>query len=105
MRMKKEAKNQRADIGNSVLYLVYSNIDTQLTAEELAAKEGISAHHLHRIWRKETGKKPVRDNQINQTPKSGKPFDYQQIRQYLRDSLNVRLRLANVFYQGFWFKI
>lgn len=56
MWMKKETKNQRADIVNSVLYLIYSNIDTQLTAEELAAKEGISAHHLHRIWREETGK-------------------------------------------------
>lgn len=56
MRMKKETKNQRADIVNSVLYRIYSNIDTQLTAEELAATEGISVHHLHRIWREETGK-------------------------------------------------
>jgi AraC family transcriptional regulator len=53
--MKKETKNQRADIVNSVLYRIYSHIDTALTADELAKEAGLSPHHLHRIWREETG--------------------------------------------------
>ena len=47
---------QRADIVNKALYRIYSNIEADLTVEELAKDEGISAHHLHRIWKEETGK-------------------------------------------------
>lgn len=54
--MKKETKNQRSDTVNSVLYQIYSHIDSQLGAEELAREAGLSVHHLHRIWREETGK-------------------------------------------------
>lgn len=54
--MRKETKNQRADIVNSVLYRIYSHIDGSLSAEELAKEAGLSPHHLHRIWREETGK-------------------------------------------------
>lgn len=54
--MKKETMRQRADIVNKALYRIYSNIEADLTVEELAKDEGISAHHLHRIWKEETGK-------------------------------------------------
>jgi AraC family transcriptional regulator len=54
--MKKETKNQRADIVNSVLYHIYSHIDTHLSADELALQSGVSTHHLNRIWKEETGK-------------------------------------------------
>jgi len=54
--MKKETKNQRADIVNSVLYYIYSHIDTHLAADELASQNGVSTHHLHRIFKEETGK-------------------------------------------------
>jgi len=54
--MKKDTKNQRADIVNSVLYHIYSYIDTQLAADGLAIQEGVSTHHLHRIFKEETGK-------------------------------------------------
>ncbi len=56
MEMKKETKNQHADIVNSVLYQIYSHIDSPLEAEELAKEAGVSSHHLYRIWREETGK-------------------------------------------------
>lgn len=56
MAMKKETKNQRADIVNSVLYDIYSHIDTHLTADELALQNSVSTHHLHRIFKEETGK-------------------------------------------------
>jgi AraC family transcriptional regulator len=54
--MKRETKNQRADIVNGVLSYIYLNIDTDLNAEELAQMQHVSIHHLHRIFKEETGK-------------------------------------------------
>lgn len=54
--MKRETKNQRADIVNGVLSYIYLHIDTDLNAEELAQMQHISIHHLHRIFKEETGK-------------------------------------------------
>lgn len=54
--MKRETKHQRADSVNGVLSYIYLHIDTDLNVAELAEMEGISAHHLHRIFKEETGK-------------------------------------------------
>jgi len=53
--MKRETKHQRADSVNSVLSYIYLHIDTDLNGAELAEREGISTHHLHRIFKEETG--------------------------------------------------
>jgi AraC family transcriptional regulator len=54
--MKRETKNQRADIVNKVLSYIYLYIDTDLNAKELASLNSISLHHLHRIFKEETGR-------------------------------------------------
>ncbi len=54
--MKRETKNQRADIVNGVLSYIYLHIDTDLNVAELAQMQSISTHHLHRIFKEETGK-------------------------------------------------
>lgn len=41
---------------NSVLSYIYLHIDTELNVAELAERERISVHHLHRIFKEETGK-------------------------------------------------
>mgnify|MGYP000019324049 FL=1 len=54
--MKKETKRDRADIVNSVLSNIYTNIAEPLPIEELAKGSGVSAHHLSRIYKEETEK-------------------------------------------------
>lgn len=54
--MKRETKHQRADSVNGVLSYIYLHIDTDLNAVELAKLQSISTHHLHRIFKEETGK-------------------------------------------------
>ncbi len=54
--MKRDTKHQWADIANSVLSYIYLHIDTALNVTELAQMEGISPHHLHRIFKEETGR-------------------------------------------------
>jgi AraC family transcriptional regulator len=54
--MKRETKHQHADIVNDVLSYIYLHIDTELNALELARMESLSVHHLHRIFKEETGK-------------------------------------------------
>lgn len=41
---------------NNALNYIYMNIDIELKADELAKQAGISAHHLHRIFKEETGR-------------------------------------------------
>ena len=52
--MKKETKQQRADIVNNSLYYIYKNIDTFITLDELASQNNISKFHFHRIFKEET---------------------------------------------------
>lgn len=54
--MKRETKNQRADTVNGVLSYIYLHIDTDLNVAELAQMNELSSHHLHRIFKEETGK-------------------------------------------------
>lgn len=54
--MKRETKHQRADWVNGVLSYIYLHIDTDLSAAELARLQSLSTHHLHRIFKEETGK-------------------------------------------------
>lgn len=54
--MKRETKNQRADTVNSVLSYIYLYIDTDLNVAELAHMNALSPHHLHRIFKEETGR-------------------------------------------------
>ncbi|WP_345993956.1 GyrI-like domain-containing protein [Sulfurimonas sp. HSL-1716] len=53
--MKKETREQRSDIVNDILHYIYSYIDTDLNVAELSSMKQISAHHLHRIFKEETG--------------------------------------------------
>lgn len=52
--MKKQTKQQRADIVNKTLYYIYKYIDTNITLEELASINNISKYHFHRIIKEET---------------------------------------------------
>lgn len=54
--MKRETKNQRADTVNSVLSYIYLHIDSDLNVNELASLNHLSPHHLHRIFKEETGR-------------------------------------------------
>lgn len=54
--MKRETKHHHADSVNRVLSYIYLHIDTDLNVSELADMEGISPHHLHRIFKEETGR-------------------------------------------------
>ncbi|MAD42292.1 MAG: AraC family transcriptional regulator [Arcobacter sp.] len=52
--MKKKTLQQRADIINKSLHYIYTNIETNITLEELASLNSISKFHFHRIFKNET---------------------------------------------------
>jgi len=52
--MKKKTLQQRADIINKSLHYIYTNIETNITLEELASLNSISKFHFHRIFKDET---------------------------------------------------
>lgn len=52
--MKKETLQQRADIINKSLHYIYTNIETNITLEELSSLNNISKFHFHRIFKDET---------------------------------------------------
>ncbi len=53
--MKKETKQERADIINKSIYYMYKYIDTNITLDELSKLNHISKYHYHRIFKEETG--------------------------------------------------
>ncbi|MFY9074890.1 AraC family transcriptional regulator [Malaciobacter mytili] len=52
--MKKDTKQQRANIVNKTLFYIYKNIDTNISLEELAKLNSVSKYHFHRIFKEET---------------------------------------------------
>lgn len=52
--MKKDTKQQRSDIVNQSLFYIYTNIDTNISLEELAKLNSVSKYHFHRIFKEET---------------------------------------------------
>lgn len=52
--MKKETLIERSETINKSLNYIYSNIETNITLEELAKLNSISKYHFHRIFKEET---------------------------------------------------
>lgn len=52
--MKKQTKQDRANIVNNSLFYIYRHIDTPISLNELAQLNSISKYHFHRIFKEET---------------------------------------------------
>jgi AraC family transcriptional regulator len=52
--LKKDTKNERANIVNNSLFYIYKHIDTTIRLEELAKLNSVSKYHFHRIFKEET---------------------------------------------------
>ncbi|PLY05505.1 MAG: AraC family transcriptional regulator [Arcobacter sp.] len=52
--MKKETKQDRANIVNNSLFYIYKHIDSPISLDELARLNSVSKYHFHRIFKEET---------------------------------------------------
>lgn len=56
--MKKETKQDRANIINNTYFYIYKNLETNICLDDLAKINSISKYHFHRIFKEETNKTP-----------------------------------------------